>query len=516
MADTPVAPVEVGAWPTAPQRTDPPATFVTRADAWVSATPTRTGEMNALAENVNFNAESAYDSGVEASAAAESARDSEEAAIAAANFQGEWSALSGPLAPPASVRHEGAIWTLLVSVPDVSLTEPGVSSDWAVVSAMLRDTRTSNETINNNDYGLIIDITSGTFNQLFVSASQLGEGFYAYIKNSGTGLVTLVPNGIETINIDKVYPDDIVMITVNGASLYAYLIYRNYSPTITEFTAAGAHNYPKPPNAKWLVIEQCGGGGGGSGGLASEAANTVGGGGGGGFYKRTVVPASLADAVVAITNGAGGAGGLGGLAGLAGSRAAAAGADGGATTVAASSTWTIGAGGGGGGTPVGAGGKGGALTSASGITDGSPSINNDVYFSAKGAGSASTNAGPCAVIGGSGGGSGGAGTTTPANGAVGGSNDFGATTGGGGAAGVASGATGGNGGSGARKGDGGGGGASAYDTVGTVTGGNGGNGNGGAGGGSGGSSRINNAATQGAIGGNGGNGGDGWVRITAI
>ena len=60
---------------------------------------------------------------------AEAARD---AALALANFKGEWSTLIGALDMPASVIHEGTFWILTANVLDVTLLEPGVdlSGTW--------------------------------------------------------------------------------------------------------------------------------------------------------------------------------------------------------------------------------------------------------------------------------------------------------------------------------------------------------------------------------------------------
>lgn len=51
-------------------------------------------------------------------------------AIAAANFKGNWSALTGPLAVPAAVYHSGKFWLLLSALADVTAKEPGVDAEW--------------------------------------------------------------------------------------------------------------------------------------------------------------------------------------------------------------------------------------------------------------------------------------------------------------------------------------------------------------------------------------------------
>lgn len=49
-------------------------------------------------------------------------------------FKGTWSSLTGALAQPASVYHNGAIWVLLADLADVTTSEPGVTTDWSKVS----------------------------------------------------------------------------------------------------------------------------------------------------------------------------------------------------------------------------------------------------------------------------------------------------------------------------------------------------------------------------------------------
>jgi hypothetical protein len=67
--------------------------------------------------------------------AAELARDEAEAARnaaqSAANFLGSWASQSGAASVPATVLHDGQYWQLLVSLADISTSEPSASnSDW--------------------------------------------------------------------------------------------------------------------------------------------------------------------------------------------------------------------------------------------------------------------------------------------------------------------------------------------------------------------------------------------------
>src|SRR5690606_1540417 len=70
---------------------------------------------------------------LDAEGAANEASQYAQIAAATANFKGEWGDLTGPLAIPASVYHSGSYWQLLNNLADVTLSEPGVSADWAGV-----------------------------------------------------------------------------------------------------------------------------------------------------------------------------------------------------------------------------------------------------------------------------------------------------------------------------------------------------------------------------------------------
>ena len=59
-------------------------------------------------------------------------------AQATANFKGEWSALTGPLAKPAAVRHKGLFWVLLNGLANVASSEPSVTADWAEAGVSIK------------------------------------------------------------------------------------------------------------------------------------------------------------------------------------------------------------------------------------------------------------------------------------------------------------------------------------------------------------------------------------------
>lgn len=67
-------------------------------------------------------------------------------------------------------------------------------------ASIFRSARTSNAALSAVDKGNLIDITSGTFTQTFAAAATLSDGWWCYLRNSGTGVITLDPNASETID----------------------------------------------------------------------------------------------------------------------------------------------------------------------------------------------------------------------------------------------------------------------------------------------------------------------------
>lgn len=125
-----VAPTPVDALPTAPDPNDR-ATFDSRAYPFQQAlSGAYRTQMNALADNVNNNANEASLASTAAVTAAASASTAASQAVAAANFKGEWPDLIGPLNKPACVKHNGRFWMLLNNLADVTASQPGVSADW--------------------------------------------------------------------------------------------------------------------------------------------------------------------------------------------------------------------------------------------------------------------------------------------------------------------------------------------------------------------------------------------------
>jgi hypothetical protein len=98
-------------------------TFATEANALQAAVSN--SELNA-----SIHAATANDAATSAANSANAAATSATTLLAAANYKGAWSTLSGALNKPASVTHNGKYWLLNTNVSDVTTKTPGVAPEW--------------------------------------------------------------------------------------------------------------------------------------------------------------------------------------------------------------------------------------------------------------------------------------------------------------------------------------------------------------------------------------------------
>jgi hypothetical protein len=377
-------------------------------------------------------------------------------------------------------------------------------------------TRTSNTVLALSDNGYYIDVTSGTFTQTFTAATTLGAGWWCYIGNSGSGNVTLDPNGSETIDgltSFVMYPKEVRLVLCNGTSFKSVVI-NTFDLTLTSTTSITI-----PPGYQKLSFDMVSGGGGGGTGAVGTADSTTGatggGGGGGGSRSINVFPMSTFGSNGASLTLTVGAGGTAGAAGGNSSIGSVITTYGGGAGAGGTNTQFAYAGGGGGGGQAGAGSNGITTTSNIYGGGGEPSIpasfdsnvNNGTVSNNTSFGGGASNGGSATY----GGGGGGIGYGT--GGAAGGSLY---ACGGGGAGGGNRGA----GGSGAAGGAGGGtmvysggtGGAAGAATVAGTAGSTTANGMGSGGGGGG--SNLSGSGAAGGAGGTPGGGGGGGAGFT--
>lgn len=168
-------------------------------------------------------------------------------------------------------------------------------------AAVLRVVRTSNVSLAAGNASNFIDITSGTFTQTFDACATLGSGWYAFIRNNGTGDITLDPNGAELIDgltSYVMYPGEVRFVQCDGTTLTTFVI-QSFSRVFT-----GTGTFVKPPGYQYFEGEIWNGGSSG----AKAASGNIANGGGGGGMAPFVLPASLFAASETMTVGAGGVG----------------------------------------------------------------------------------------------------------------------------------------------------------------------------------------------------------------
>ena len=207
------------------------------------------------------------------------------------------------------ITEDGA-WGLSGSTYGTSgqvLTSGGSAAapTWTTISSsptIVRSARTSNTILGTADISTLIDITSGTFTQTFTAAATLGNGWFCYIRNSGTGDITLDPNSSEQIDgltSYVMYPNECRLVQCTGTAFTSVVL----SPFQRIITST-LNPFVTPPGYSTFQGYLWGGGGGGG---KTVAGKRTGGGGGGACVPFILTSTQMSSSQV-ITIAAGGAG----------------------------------------------------------------------------------------------------------------------------------------------------------------------------------------------------------------
>lgn len=178
-----------------------------------------------------------------------------------------------------------AAWTVSVAGPQ------GVSGTNAYTG---KSQRTSNAMLSLADLGKIIEITSGTFTQTFDAFATLGSKWHVWLKNSGTGNIT-IPSSDGVTNW-VMYPGEARFFSCDGSALTSFVI-AAFAITITSSVT-----FIKPPGYSAFEGEVWGGGASGAKGSAGGVSS----GGGGGACCPFNLAAFLVAATEVLTVAAGG------------------------------------------------------------------------------------------------------------------------------------------------------------------------------------------------------------------
>lgn len=168
-------------------------TYNSKAFAWATAWQSTTGpNVYAMADSARLNALEAKAQTDTAVAAGTQAATAAATALSAANFKGEWPSLSGALAKPACVKHNGRFWMLLNNLADVTASQPVLgNADWTSLDAGI----TPSQVITVN-----AAVVPGVRNIIAASGVVLDMTGVAWAKGDYFGVREAIGAGTYTIN----------------------------------------------------------------------------------------------------------------------------------------------------------------------------------------------------------------------------------------------------------------------------------------------------------------------------
>lgn len=148
----------------------------------------------------------------------------------------------------------------------------------AAAPSLTQRTITGADTLISSDHGKLVNC-SGTFTLAATAAATLGDGWWCYVRNTGTGVVTLDPDGTETVDGVSTGPvAGTILLACNGTSFTAVKI--GGFDTLQLLTSGTS--WTAPLGVRRARVRGVGGGGGGG---RSSDISTASPGAGGGYFE---------------------------------------------------------------------------------------------------------------------------------------------------------------------------------------------------------------------------------------
>lgn len=196
-------------------------------------------------------------------------------------------------------------------------TDGLTASALAALGASLNSTvsKSTAYTVVAADRGKILDCT-GTWTLSLGASATLGDGFQIAVVNSGSGVVTVDPNGSETVNgfTTQAIAGGVAATFVCNGGAWRSIPSAVISHGVSTFLTSGSWTCPAGVTAAWITAF-----GGGGGGGRGDPDNGFGGPGIYGAFAIKKLVTTVPGNTYTVTIGAGGAGGSAGTAGNGGS-----------------------------------------------------------------------------------------------------------------------------------------------------------------------------------------------------
>lgn len=124
------------------------------------------------------------------------------------------------------------------SATAASLAGAGLRANVTVLEQNLPTTEVAaNRSITTADRAIVLANTGGAFTWTFDAVTTLGNGFFLYLKNSGSGVITLATTGGDNIDVASLYPDEGGIFFSDGVDTIRVIGYTSIFPTTVTFAS---------------------------------------------------------------------------------------------------------------------------------------------------------------------------------------------------------------------------------------------------------------------------------------